>query len=138
MYPVSMQAVGLTFEASADAVSGDWSVLGDVIVIGLWLVLGLAVLGRVLWILLRRGRWADKRRDLRSKVGDPLMRSASVQSSLYGWTPSDSRSLSSPPAQTTTSQDESRRPGRDEDSWPTLRDPDAQAPALSRGDDQVS
>ncbi|WP_432489195.1 hypothetical protein [Kineococcus sp. SYSU DK018] len=90
------------------------AVLAGYIGVGIWVVLGLAILIRLLQIVLRRRSWADKRRDVRSKVADPLVRTGAVQSTIYGWTPSDSRSMPSPPTQTTTSEDDTRRPPRTE------------------------
>ncbi|RYZ32584.1 MAG: hypothetical protein EOP01_00700 [Propionibacteriaceae bacterium] len=106
----STQAASTTTSSAG----GIADVLADYVGVGIWVVLGLAVLFRLLQIVLKRRRWADKRRDVRSKIADPLLRTAAVQSTIYGWTPSDSQSMSSPPTQTTTSESDPRRPPRTE------------------------
>ncbi|WP_432537970.1 hypothetical protein [Kineococcus arenarius] len=97
---------------AAPTSTGSGDVLADYVGVGIWVVLALAVLIRLLQILLRRRSWADKRQDVRSEVADPLVRTGAVQSTIHGWTPSDSRSMPTPPTQTTTSEDDTRRPPR--------------------------
>ncbi|WP_432489655.1 hypothetical protein [Kineococcus sp. SYSU DK018] len=114
MTAYSTQAAPTSTGGSDGIADGIADVLAGYVGVGIWVVLGLAVLVRLLQLLLKRRSWADKRRDVRSKVADPLVRTAAVQSTIYGWTPSGSRSMPSPPTQTTTSEDDTRRPPRTE------------------------
>ncbi|WP_432492035.1 hypothetical protein [Kineococcus auxinigenes] len=82
--------------------------------VGIWVVLGLAILIRLLQIALERKSSASKHQDIKTKVADPLMQAGAVNSKIYGWTPSDSRSMPSPPMQTTTSESDPHRPSRTE------------------------